>query len=1431
MPRRKSARQPDAIAMRTRSKSRSRSRSVHSVDDGNAAETSGNRQRRRSSSRGRSRVAKRAAEDTQERSQQPDRVAKKSRSDAAHNKDLDDMQSLHLELFQAWQNDLLSEAGSVDVAEICSHYDGSNTTATLVLVISLLKNFGIDESFPFDALFRHSLELLLAEESSTDVRSLMLEFFSRCLGQLDNPRIRAQIIPLTRISCWVHLSGGSRDTLFDRYPHLNKPWASHVKKYENADADTRAKMDFDRSFIYSLLVLMVSSVENEQVLVRGLDMVWDLLSQLPTRMYINSLVVDSQLVPMLEVNQKSLSPLVSALTKRLKQIIKFDIDDFTGAPPSWKESMDRHTERLVALQKLVFRHEEWRDLMSEFCLGHIALIEKPENLARCFSKMTHDDLIILFEELQFRTRLIEAEDKHTKEFLVQDLVFRFAKHENHVEEIKRSGTYATEDQLWNPELLSMDSFSRGVLSLPKIGLQFLSVQDYLCRNYELLALESQSQLRSHLEAVTLRMKPRPSVNKLTNWTDFGGWSPYAVQMSSFDVVTVARPNVGESVPAKVWADLSFSISRFGEETQREWDRLRPNDVLYLISVKAPAHLSLEKWTHVLNGLDAQKRTFKDFFNIEHVRGCQIVEFLTDKGTSMNDDLGKPIIDGLNHAENQGGRRMLRVALDPRQFEVDAKNAKLEEDTESSNTLYASFNLLVRRRPQENNSKHVLEAIKRLIDSSSDSMLPTWFQDLFLGYGDPMSSHYSRVIPHLEAELDSKLKEMGIESGLDGQSRLGLLTVNFGETLLDMKHLKESFPEAIEDVEVVEPDESDASDRYVRKMLAGAQMLAEDSDSMKAPLIVTFNQVEEETTAKKSKKEKVFREQLMVESEAMEFVEGTSLSDYAVHTALRFSEPQVKAIKSGCLPGLTLIVGPPGTGKTEVAVQIVSNLHKTHPEQRTVILANSNRALDTLFEKLLESKIEKRYLMRLGWDYNQFPEGDKRRQWSKLGRIKWFEDRRVELLGKVEILATSLSKEVGAVAYSCETALSFYHHHLVSAWHDFEKGLDTLADEEVVARFPFLTYFQQGQVLSNASSGDAKEVVRSCWRNLERLFSELRELQAFEVLRSNFDRSQFLLTKQAKIIAMTTTHAAIHSAEFADLKFQYDNLIIEEAAQMTDIDTFIPLVFGATDKVSSLKRIVLLGDHHQLPPVVRNPGVREFSHMGRSLFERLIRLGAPVIEFRQQGRCRPSIRNLYAEMYQPLLKDFDQLAVVPEFKLANAGFAKTYQFVNVDQYMDQDETQPRAHYYQNLGEAEYVVQVYMFMRLLGYPRESIAILTTYRGQKDLIQDVMTMRCGEDHSSWGSFFGICSVFTVDEFQGQQADYVLASLVRTSSVGHLSDRRRLLVLLSRARLGLYLFGRREIYLGKQFDGLRGLAGEEDSDTLLQLVANETSVPQVSS
>ena len=51
-------------------------------------------------------------------------------------------------------------------------------------------------------------------------------------------------------------------------------------------------------------------------------------------------------------------------------------------------------------------------------------------------------------------------------------------------------------------------------------------------------------------------------------------------------------------------------------------------------------------------------------------------------------------------------------------------------------------------------------------------------------------------------------------------------------------------------------------------------------------------------------------------------------------------------------------------------------------------------------------------------------------------------------------------------------------------------------------------------------------------------------------------------------------------------------------------------------------------------------------------------------------------------------------------------------------------------------------------------------------------------------------------MDRYQGQQNDYIILSLVRTKHIGHLRDVRRLVVAMSRARLGLYVLARISLF-----------------------------------
>jgi intron-binding protein aquarius len=251
--------------------------------------------------------------------------------------------------------------------------------------------------------------------------------------------------------------------------------------------------------------------------------------------------------------------------------------------------------------------------------------------------------------------------------------------------------------------------------------------------------------------------------------------------------------------------------------------------------------------------------------------------------------------------------------------------------------------------------------------------------------------------------------------------------------------------------------------------------------------------------------------------------------------------------------------------------------------------------------------------------------------------------------------------------------------------------------------------------------------------------------------------------------------------------------------MLEIESFIPMLLqrGQADGSNSarLKRFLLMGDHNQLPPIIQNMTLARYSNLDQSMFARLIRMGVPYIQLDKQGRSRPEIANLFSWRYHNL-GNLEHVVSSEAYNLANPGFAQTFQVIDVGDYEGRGETCPSAYFYQNKGEGEYIVALFQYMVMIGYSPNQISILTTYNGQKALIQDILSQRCGAGSPLEGVLPRV--VATVDEYQGQQNDIVLLSLVRTEFIGHLKDVRRLVVAVSRARLGLYIFCRYELFSG---------------------------------
>ncbi|GFS14383.1 intron-binding protein aquarius [Elysia marginata] len=786
--------------------------------------------------------------------------------------------------------------------------------------------------------------------------------------------------------------------------------------------------------------------------------------------------------------------------------------------------------------------------LRDFAIKNVASVDTKEALINFFEPLSTEELHTILAHMNYLPPLEEETSQYSKTFLMELLIWKHERKRSQQETINEMPLYPTEKIVWDENIVPSEFFSgEGCLALPKLNLQFLTLHDYLLRNFNLFRLESTYEIRQDIEDAVTHLKPWKAED---GHCLFGGWARMAQPIHSFNIVEVAKPQLGENHPAQVRADVTLNLS-VRPEIKHEWGSLRKHDVAFLLTLRPDVPIGYK--------FDYTK-DFKPQVGLVYVRGCEIEGLL--------DETGKLIEEGPEpKPEFTSDNRTYRIWLDPNQYQSDmTRTVNGEED------VYETFNVMVRRKPKENNFKAVLETIRDLMNINC--VVPDWLHDLILGYGDPDSAHYSKM----------SMREP---------------TLDWNDTFLSLKHLKGSFPE--------------------RKVtLDGAE------EKAIPPFRVTFEEEKSdskrELEADTSKSEKSLK--------AVPHVipnRGPYPYNQPKKNAIQFTPTQVEAIRAGMQPGLTMVVGPPGTGKTDVAVQIIANIYHNFPNQRMLVVTHSNQALNQLFEKIMSLDVDERHLLRLGHGEEAL---ETEKDFSRYGRVNYVLAQRVELLQEVNRLQAGLV-EMGDMSYTCETAGYFYIYQVLSRWQEFLSKLKPFTGQDehvkqIQSLFPFTAFFANAPqpLFKTKTWAEDMDIANGCFSHIKKIFTQLEEFRAFELLRSGSDRANYLLIKEAKIIAMTCTHAALKRRDLVAAGFQFDNILMEESAQILEIETFIPLLLqNPKDGKNRLKRWIMIGDHHQLPPVVKNMAFQKFSNMEQSLFTRLVRLGVPTVDLDAQGRAR------------------------------------------------------------------------------------------------------------------------------------------------------------------------------------------------------------------
>ncbi|POS84017.1 hypothetical protein EPUL_003631 [Erysiphe pulchra] len=306
-------------------------------------------------------------------------------------------------------------------------------------------------------------------------------------------------------------------------------------------------------------------------------------------------------------------------------------------------------------------------------------------------------------------------------------------------------------------------------------------------------------------------------------------------------------------------------------------------------------------------------------------------------------------------------------------------------------------------------------------------------------------------------------------------------------------------------------------------------------------------------------------------------------------------------------------------------------------------------------------------------------------------------------------------------------------------------------------------------------------VNSCI--LKTFKSTLKEYQKlvheFQIARALRD-IELLAYIGIKVIGCTTSGLAKYRGLLSAVQPRI--LLIEEAAE-----TLEGKIIAGTPE--SIQQIIMVGDHQQLQASCTVRRLEEEPYnMKVSMFERLINNNLPYVILNRQRRMITEIRRLLCIGPRPFYKNlYDHESVldrdVARPPVPGMGGKDTYFF-----HHNWPEARNLEGSCYNEDEADMVVGFFNYLYLNGLNPSKITILTYYKGQKNLILKYL-----RNHATLAGIIHF-NVHTVDAYQGEENDVILLSLVRSNtpqSIGFLDNKNRLVVALSRARRGLYLFG----------------------------------------
>ena len=272
-----------------------------------------------------------------------------------------------------------------------------------------------------------------------------------------------------------------------------------------------------------------------------------------------------------------------------------------------------------------------------------------------------------------------------------------------------------------------------------------------------------------------------------------------------------------------------------------------------------------------------------------------------------------------------------------------------------------------------------------------------------------------------------------------------------------------------------------------------------------------------------------------------------------------------------------------------------------------------------------------------------------------------------------------------------------------------------------------------------------------------------------------------LFEQARVVSCTLIGSAYRIME----RRRFSTLFIDEAAQALE-----PACWAA---ILRADRVVMSGDHQQLPPTVKSMAAAK-GGLADTLMQRMVKLWPQCVNLLTvQYRMNEDIMSFPSRWFY-----HGQLQAATDVAHRQVSPLDTPLTWLDTSALTYEERQGRNMSLSNSQEARLVIHTvrdYIEMispQRVESERVDFGIITPYRGQARLIRRLLKMQ-----HYFRKLKRHITVGTVDGFQGQERDVIVISLVRDNAdgnIGFLRDLRRMNVAITRARMKLIIVGNAE-------------------------------------